>query len=275
MTRDLSAFEQNLVSAMTEQAHEVEPPRFDAPGIVDTERRRARRRIGLAAAACATAAGIAACVAGSPAGTGRTPPIVAVTGVSGAATPSAPVPTQTPGASPGTASAPATPTPTGAGRTTMNDDGPLPPGVKVSDWTTGPTSSPFRGSVPPLPRLGTMQMATTPTNGFYRIAFEFQGQVPGYSAKYVDKVVRDGSGAAVSMPGSAYLQLTFHSAEASNVGDLMRSLDKASEVQGMAITGNFEGVVTVTVGLAAKHGYYVETATRSATDHVIYLDIAA
>jgi len=94
MKRDLSAFEQNLVSAMDEHAHSAAPPAFDATRIVATERRRLRVRISLATVSLATAAGIAACVATTAGGpTYNKVPVVGGTQAPGTGTPSVVSPT--------------------------------------------------------------------------------------------------------------------------------------------------------------------------------------
>jgi hypothetical protein len=273
MTRDLSAFEQNLVDAMTGTAHDVEPPRFDATRILDAERRRSRRRVGLVAVSSVTAAVAAACVATSPAGSGQTrPPAVPVTSLSGTATP--PNPSSAPSPSPSPHSTTASPT---AGADTSTGSS-----AAVPTWPTTATSSPFRGLVPPVPVLTSIRAAGHPEDGYDRISFEFNGQLPGYSAAYVGQVVLDGSGAAVQVPGTAYLRLTFQAAQAhaANGTPTVATVPGKpvvvgqSELKAYVLTGDFEGVVDVAVGLSAPHGFRVGVLTKSATDHVIYVDIA-
>jgi hypothetical protein len=278
MTRDLSAFEQNLVDAMTGSAHDVEPPRFDAPGIIDTEQRRARRRVGLVAVSSVAAAVVAACVATSPTGSGRPqPPVVPVTGVSGTtASPSSASPSLNPSPSPATPQSTAASPTTSAGAST-------PSNAAVPVWPTTATSSPFQGSVPPVPLLTSIRAAGHPENGYDRISFEFTGQLPGYSAGYVGQPpVLDGSGAAVHLPGTAFLRLTFQSAQAhdANGASTVNAVAGTpiavgqSELKACVLTGDFEGSVSVVLGLSAPHGFHVGVLTKSATDHVIYVDVA-
>lgn len=270
MTRELSAFEQNLVNAMTEHAHDVDPPRFDAPLIVAGERRRARRRTGLAAASLATAAGIAACVAASPTGSGRTtPPAVSAT-----RTGTIPSPAST---SPSSSAAPTSPTTIPGTSGSASPDGGTAPA-----WPSTAVSSPFRGSVPPVPVLTAIRAAGHPEGGYDRISFEFSGQLPGYTAAYTDQVLADGSGAPVPLTGSAYLQLVFRSAQAHDANGVQTSgavpgrmvAVGQAQLQAYVVDGDYEGTVSIALGLTTRGGFRVGVLTKSPTDHVIYVDVA-
>jgi hypothetical protein len=263
MKRDLSALEQNLVSAMEEHAHRAAPPAFDPSRIIAGERRRLRMRISLAAVSLATAAGIAACVAttaGAPSYKNKVPVVGGTHAPAPATTATTPAP--------GTPSSPAATSPS--------------PHVQIPSWPTAAASSPFTGSVPPVPVLAAVRTGAHPEGGYDRISFEFTGQVPGYSVAYVQQVVRSGSGAAVQLPGSAFLQLTFRSAQAHDVNGVSTlgsgALNPVTvgdpELRAYVVTGDFEGVVGVALGLAAADGFHVSELTKSPTDHVISVDIA-
>lgn len=56
------------------------------------------------------------------------------------------------------------------------------------------------------------------------------------------------------------------SASAVNVGD--------PELKAYIVTGDFEGVVGVALGLAGPDGFHVSELTKSPTDHVISVDVA-
>jgi hypothetical protein len=152
----------------------------------------------------------------------------------------------------------------------------------VPSWPTAATSSPFAGSVPPVPVLVAIRTGAHPEGGYDRISLEFTGQVPGYRVTYVQQVVRDGSGAAVSLPGSVYLQLTFTSAQAHDANGNSTLNPSATnpvtvgypELRAYVLNGDFEGVVNVALGLTAKDGFHVSELTKSSSDHVIYIDIA-
>jgi hypothetical protein len=278
MKRPMSAFEQELATAMDEYAQHFGPPTFNAPRIVARQRRRIRVRFSLATVSVATAAGIAACVATSTTGGGHSG--LPVTGGSG---------------TPTVASAQATPTPgvtASGGAGTGNSAGGAgggsgsgatsTPAGTVPSWPTGATSGPFAGSVPPVPVLVAIRVGAHPEGGYDRISLEFTGQVPGYRATYVQQVVRDGSGAVVSLPGSAFLQLTFTSAQAHDASGNPTLNPPATnpvtvgfpELRAYVLNGDFEGVVNVALGLTAKDGFHVSELTKSSSDHVIYIDIA-
>jgi hypothetical protein len=269
MKRPLSAFEQELANAMDEYAHSTTPPPFIASAIVARERRRFRVRISFATVSLATAAGIAACVATSTPGTGHAG--LPVTGQSTA--PATVTASPTPGAS----------NPAGGAAGATGGSGSSPAlGGAVPSWPTTTTSSPFTGVVPPVPVLASIRVGAHPEGGYDRISLEFTGQVPGFRAGYVQKVVRDGSGATVSLPGSAYLQLTFTSAQAHDAsGNPTLNPSPTNpitvgypELRSYVLNGDFEGVVNVALGLAAPNGFHVSELTKSANDHVIYVDVA-
>lgn len=269
MKRDLSAFEQNLVSAMDEHAHRAEPPAFNPTRIIATERRRLRVRVSLATLSLATAAGIAACVA-TTAGAPTNNKVPVVGGSNGPRTPGTGHPSNTVSPSGGSGS--------GSGAAS----GTATPSAQVPSWPTGAVSSPFTGSVPPVPVLVDIRTGAHPEGGYDRISFEFSGEIPGYSAGYVEQVVRSGSGAQVQLPGTAFLQLTFRSAQAHDVNGVS-TIGNASmstvtvgdpELKAYVVTGDFEGVIGVALGLAAADGFHVSELTKSPTDHVISVDIA-
>lgn len=277
MKRPLSPFEQELVYAMDEYAHRTVPPGFDAARMIARERQRVRVRISLAAVCVATAAGIASCVAAGVPGNGNSGlPVVGNTN-----TPVTVTGSPTPGPSQSASVTPSAVTggsPSTAGASPARS---LYPPV----WPTTPTSSPFTGSVPPVPVLKSI----TPGQYFlgmnftgeYWVRFEFTGEVPGFKAQYVNQVIHEGSGAPVSMPGSAYLQLTFTSAQAHDASGNPTLNPPATNpvstgISGMpayVVNGDFEGTVSVTVGLQNKTGFHVSERTVSPTDHIIEVSI--
>lgn len=293
MSDPLSPFEQELVNAMDEYAHHAAPPGFNATRIIAGERRRVRVRISLATISLATAAGIAACVAATAPGTGHAGlPVVGGTNMTNG--PSAPAT--------GSGSASATPSAgsagasgSGSGSGTVNGGsggvggsagssataGGAAGGV-VPSWPTSTTSSPFAGTVPPVPELVSIRVGAHPEGGYDRISLEFSGQIPGFKAGYVSQVVRDGSGASVSMPGSAYLQLVFHDAQAYDASGNSTLNPRPTnpvtvgfpELRSYVMNGDFEGYVSVALGVAAPNGFHVSELTKSPTDHVVYVDVA-
>jgi hypothetical protein len=308
MSDPLSPFEQELVNAMDEYAHHAAPPGFNPSRIIAGERRRIRVRISLATVSLATAAGIAACVATSAPGSGHAG--LPVTGESTSPATASAKPSTTPSQSggPTSASGGATGNGSGGGSGTVNGGGgsgsgngnggavggaggasagagagsSAPAGGVVPSWPTAAISSPFAGSVPPVPELVSIRVGTHPEGGYDRISIEFSGQAPGYRVGYVQQVVRDGSGAAVSMPGSAFLQLKFNEAQAYDANGNSTITPRPTnpvtvgypELRSYVLNGDFEGYVSVALGLNAPNGFHVSELTKSATDHVIYVDVA-
>ena len=108
-----------------------------------------------------------------------------------------------------------------------------------------------------------------------RIVFEFQtAEMPGYKIEYVDDVRQCGSGNAVSLAGAARLEITFTPAQAHN--DKGRATVKKREqkfaykiLKEAEITCDFEGDVTVALGVSAPNKYQVlelKNPTRLAID---------
>jgi hypothetical protein len=119
-----------------------------------------------------------------------------------------------------------------------------------------------------------IRYAGHPEDGYDRIVFDIQGSgLPGYSVRYVPQVVADGSGKPVPVPGNRFLLVVLNPAQAHtdsgtttvtgvhNVGLPM--------LRAYAIAGDFEGHVSVALGLNATAGYRVgELPGR------IYVDVA-
>ncbi|SFE04879.1 hypothetical protein SAMN05216574_10224 [Blastococcus tunisiensis] len=105
---------------------------------------------------------------------------------------------------------------------------------------------------------------------FDRVVLEFADQVPGYRVQYVEPpITADGSGRTVEIPGEAYLQITAQPASGVDLsGDQPRpTYDGPARIDppyGEVITeavrtGDFEGVLTWTVGLEEQLPYGVVT----------------
>jgi hypothetical protein len=211
------------------------------------------KRLGFLVAATVGALVLAGCSGGSG-GTNGTP-----------TTPS-PNPTETPSAGGGTGGGTPPPEPTepgGAG------------GGSESDWTSGQTSVTRDIAVPPVPQLVGIRSAAHPDEGYDRIVFDFTGQLPGYTVRYVDEVREDGSDLPVAMPGRRYLLVVFTPAQAHTdagqalIAPLRKDLDYPM-MRGYVLVGDFEGYVSVAIGLDDVVGYRVgELPGR------IYLDVAA
>jgi hypothetical protein len=123
----------------------------------------------------------------------------------------------------------------------------------------------------------TIRTGAHPEAGYDRISIDFQGQAPGVRARYVNQVVQDGSGALVTLPGAAYLQLTFSPAVAhddsgtSNVPKGVQTTGFAG-LKSYVVNGDFEGVVSVALGQSAKAGFKINRQDRGGVS-TIYVDL--
>lgn len=138
-------------------------------------------------------------------------------------------------------------------------------------WATAPTTVPHSPPVPPVPVLTGVRYAAH--DGFDRIVLDIPGALPGYSAKYVTEVRRDGSGEPVSMPGKAFLLITLHPAQAhrANGTPTVTGTHRTglAGIQAYAIVGDYEGYVSIALGVNGVRNYHLgELSNR------IYLDLA-
>ncbi|MER7458266.1 hypothetical protein [Micromonospora sp. NPDC126480] len=180
------------------------------------------------------------------------------------------------------ASAPATPDGTSAAPTSPAGATPTAPpattpgGDPAAGWTTGPVTVERQVLAPPLPLFQGIRSAAHP--GYDRITFDFAGTLPGYQVRYVDTVTQDGSGETVTMPGRRYLLITLRPAQAHTdsgeptVRPRRATLDYPM-LRGYVITGDFEGVVNVALGLDDVVGFRV--GEIPGTPGRVYIDVAA
>ncbi|MGC5013682.1 AMIN-like domain-containing (lipo)protein [Streptosporangium sp. DT93] len=99
--------------------------------------------------------------------------------------------------------------------------------------------------------------------GFDRVVIDLDGEVPGYSARWVPKLVQDGSGDPIDVSGGAYLQLTMTPAAAHTEagtptwtgGPIFQA--RLGNVRNVVRTGDFEAVVGVGVVLERKAAFRV------------------
>lgn len=103
-------------------------------------------------------------------------------------------------------------------------------------------------------------------DGYDRIVLDFQGSNPQYDAKYVPQLLQDGSGRPVDVAGNAFLQITMQGAAAHDehghptyTGAHILDTPSLKEVKAVALTGDFESVLTVGLGIAKKDNYSIST----------------
>jgi hypothetical protein len=152
------------------------------------------------------------------------------------------------------------------------------PGGGGPVWTTGPLSVTHQVAVPPVPQLFRIRSAAHPDEGYDRIVFDIDGALPGYTVRYVDEVRQDPSDLPVTMRGRRYLLVTFTPAQAhtdagqSLVSPMSRTLDYPM-MRGYVLVGDFEGYVSVAIGLDDVVGFRV--GELPGQPGRIYLDVAA
>jgi hypothetical protein len=100
--------------------------------------------------------------------------------------------------------------------------------------------------------------------GVDRVVFEFQGAVPEHHVRYVDQLVEDGSGAPVSVAGSADLEVVFQGANAHTAAGAptvspRRFSPGLTAVKEVAQIGDFEAVVSYGIGLDRRRPLTVST----------------
>jgi hypothetical protein len=139
-------------------------------------------------------------------------------------------------------------------------------------WTTTGVTVAHTPPVPPVPVLTGIRYAAH-REGFDRIVLDVPGALPGYSAKYVTEVRRDGSGAPVPVPGKAFLLLVLHPAQAHRTDGTptVTGVHRTglSGITAYAITGDYEGYVSIALGLSGVREFHIaELPDR------IYVDVA-
>ncbi|MGA5298399.1 AMIN-like domain-containing (lipo)protein [Nucisporomicrobium flavum] len=177
--------------------------------------------------------------------------------------------------SPGPAPEPTITTPTTAtvppatGRGGTSTTAPAP-----AHWTSGPVTVRHDPAVPPVPVLTGIRYAAHSQEGFDRIVFDIGNALPGYSVRYVSEVRADPSDQPVRVPGRRFLLVVLNPAQAHrDDGSATVSGTHTTGLpmlKGYAVAGDFEGHVSVAIGLDDVVGYRVgELPGR------IYLDVAA
>jgi hypothetical protein len=143
----------------------------------------------------------------------------------------------------------------------------------TTTWTTGTVTVTHHPAVPPVPVLTGIRYAGHAADGYDRIVFDIPGPLPGYTARYVTGVIRDGSGQPLSVPGAEHLTIVFTPAQAHRDDGTVTVSGTHTvnlpTLKSYAVAGDYEGYVTIALGLNTKHGYHVaELANR------VYIDVA-
>jgi hypothetical protein len=183
--------------------------------------------------------------------------------------PSGPVSTSAPPTNqPGTPSG----TPSGPPSRTTGTPGTGSP--TVSPWSSEALTVVHHPPVPPVPVLVRIRYAGHRQQGYDRIVFDIRGGLPGYTVRYVDQVRADPSDRPVTVPGRRFLLvvLTPTQAHEDTGSPTVQGVHRLNlpMMRGYAVVGDFEGHVSIAVGLDDVVGYRVAELPGR-----IYLDVAA
>lgn len=107
--------------------------------------------------------------------------------------------------------------------------------------------------------LTVTEVRAAPHEGFERVVFELAGSgTPGWQVEYVDAPSSQGSGDAVDVPGSAFLQVTLQGTSypyetgAEEVARGPVSVSGTDTVQGVVYDATFEGTSVAWIGTSAE-----------------------
>lgn len=125
---------------------------------------------------------------------------------------------------------------------------------------------PSASAQPTIAQLTNIRVGAHPT--YDRIVFDLTALPATENAKYVAQLVRDPSGQPVSLPGNAFVQVTMTGTAAHDdngsltyTGPQTFTTPQLTNVRAVALIGDFEGVVTVGLGLRHRAGVHVFTLT--------------
>jgi hypothetical protein len=131
---------------------------------------------------------------------------------------------------------------------------------------------PAKSAVPDIPVLTGIRTGVHPT--FDRIVLDFSGPRPRVSSRFVDELIQDGSGNVEWLTGAAFAEVHATPAQAhdeaghsSFAGPRKFRTSNLTNVMAVSITGDFEGVVSVGVGMRKQT--WVKAFTLSAPTRVV------
>ena len=124
-------------------------------------------------------------------------------------------------------------------------------------WHAAPISLTRHEAAPPVPIITAVRTATHRECGYDRLVLDITGPLPGYHVRYVTHATADPSGKAIALPGHNYLLITLRPANAHNDSGAATITRRAHSLgypmlKGYALSSDFEGVVTVLLGLQSR-----------------------
>ncbi len=196
-------------------------------------------------------------------------PIAVLAGITACGTATTPAGPSSPAPASSPASSPASPAPATSSATPTATPASCPGG-----WRSAPLTVTRDIAVPPVPVATGIRTGSHPDCRFDRLVIDISGTLPGYSVSFVTSVTRDASGQLVRLPGAAFLVIRLTPAQghgSSAATDLPQHIQVVGYpmLRAYAVTGDFEGVLSIGLGLAGPTRYRVgELPGR------IYLDVA-
>lgn len=136
------------------------------------------------------------------------------------------------------------------------------------------------------PAMSTASVTNVRTGQHYcfdRMVVDLKGPVKGYTVRYVPVVAQDGSGRAIPLRGSAFLQVTVNApAYNSNYQATYRpaKATELSNVSGyqtfrqLAYAGSFEGYTSLGLGVRARLPFRVFTLDGPGSGSRLVVDVA-
>jgi hypothetical protein len=99
-----------------------------------------------------------------------------------------------------------------------------------------------------------VRTAAHPECGYDRLALDLTGAMPSYTIRQVTQVTADPSGKPVTLPGHSYLLITLRPAQGHAEGGAPTIVRFPQSLgypvlRGYALVGDFEGVLTLAIGL--------------------------
>lgn len=109
--------------------------------------------------------------------------------------------------------------------------------------------------IPPTPVIKGVRTAKHPGCGYDRLVLDISGKLPGFTIKFVSKVIADPSGNPIKLPGKRFVLITVRPANAhkhSGAATISRKIRKPGfpMLRSWVLAGDDEGVVSFGVGLA-------------------------
>lgn len=139
------------------------------------------------------------------------------------------------------------------------------PAGALPAYTKGPSSY-ENPNLQGQPKIVNVRVSEHP--GFDRVVIDVDGRRPGFTIRYVDELTYDGSGKAVPLKGHRKIAIFLNPARAHDkhghnvyFGPKLRQY-QLPMLRGVAMTGDFEGVVSFGLTARRKDGYRVFTLTH-------------